>query len=207
MAFRWRSTPVCSIQEGVLVDAPYEDNDYQDLADQTSELLKRENVVIYEAAFYVDDLFIRTDVLVKKGADIQLIEVKAKSIDPNNDYNFIGSKKKLVSSWKPYLFDLAFQTHVAKLCLPNFKVTPFLCLVDKSKVATVEGLNQFFRVKQTTDKRTGVDALVDDKRQLGENLLHQEDLSDIVSKIHSGEYSYYDNLNFHEAIDLLREFA
>jgi len=190
---------------GVLVDAPYEDNDYQDLADQTSKHLKRENVVIYEAAFYVDDLFIRTDVLVKKGADIQLIEVKAKSIDPNNDYNFIGSKKKLVSSWKPYLFDLAFQTHVAKLCLPNFKVTPFLCLVDKSKVATVEGLNQFFRVKQTTDKRTGVDALVDDKRQLGENLLHQEDLSDIVSKIHSGEYSYYDNLNFHEAIDLLRD--
>ena len=68
---------------GFLVDAPYDDNSYQDLADQTAELLKQENVIIYEAAFYLDDLFIRTDILVKEGANIQLIEVKAKSIDPN----------------------------------------------------------------------------------------------------------------------------
>ena len=190
---------------GILVDAPYEDNDYQDLADQTSELLKRENVVIYEAAFYVDDLFIRTDVLVKKGTHIQLIEVKAKSIDPNKDYNFVSSKGKLVSSWKPYLFDLAFQTYVTQLCLPDFKITPFLCLVDKSKVATIDGLNQFFRVKQTTDKRTGVDVLEKDKIQLGENLLYLENLTEVVSKIHDSSYKYYDNLNFHEAIELLSE--
>ena len=192
---------------GILIEDPEdrENYDYQDLADQTSELLKLENVVIYEAAFYVDDLFIRTDILVKNGSNIKLIEVKAKSIDSSNDYNFIGKKGKLVSGWKPYLFDLAFQTYVAKLCLPDYKITPYLCLVDKSKVATIDGLNQFFRVKQKTNKRTGVDVLVNDKSQLGENLLYQEDLSEVVSKIHSGEFSYYDNLNFYEAIDLLRD--
>ncbi len=192
---------------GILIEDPEdrENYDYQDLADQTTELLKQENVVIYEATFYVDDLFIRTDVLVKNGTNVQLIEVKAKSIDPSNDYNFIGKKGKLVSGWKPYLFDLAFQTHVAKLCLPDYKITPYLCLVDKSKVATVDGLNQFFRVKQKTGKRTGVDVLVDDKSQLGDNLLYQEDLSEVVSKIHSGGFTYYDNLNFYEAIDLLRD--
>ncbi|MFT4848914.1 MAG: hypothetical protein ACI83B_001450 [Sediminicola sp.] len=192
---------------GVLIEDPEdrENYDYQDLADQTSELLKRENVVIYEAAFYVDDLFIRTDVLVKKGTHIQLIEVKAKSIDSNNDYNFVSSKGKLVSSWKPYLFDLAFQTHVAQRCLPDFEITPFLCLVDKTKSATVDGLNQFFRVKKDPNNRTGVTVLVDDKSQLGENLLHQENLSEVVLKIHNGDYKYYDNLNFHEAVKLLSE--
>ena len=190
---------------GKLVDAPYEENDYQDLAAQTTELLKLENVVIYEAAFYIDDLFIRTDVLVKNGSNIKLIEVKAKSIDPRNEYNFIGKKGKLVSAWKPYLFDLAFQTHVAKLCLPDYKISPYLCLVDKSKVASVDGLNQFFRVKQKTNKRTGVDVLVDDKSQLGDNLLYQENLSELISKIHAGEFLYYDNLNFYEAVDLLRD--
>lgn len=178
---------------------------YQDLADQTKEVLKQENVVIYEAAFYVDDLFVRTDVLVKNGSNIKLIEVKAKSVDPRNEYNFIGKKGKLVSAWKPYLFDLAFQTHVAKLCLPDYKISPYLCLVDKSKVASVDGLNQFFRVKQKTNKRTGVDVLVDDKSQLGYNLLYQENLSELISKIHSGEFLYYDNLNFYNAIDLLRD--
>ena len=109
-----------------------------------------------------------------------------------------GKKGKLVSAWKPYLFDLAFQTHVAKLCLPEYKISPYLCLVDKSKVATIDGLNQFFRVKQKTNKRTGVDVLVDHKSQLGENLLYREDLSEVVSKIHSGKFLYYDNLNFYE---------
>jgi len=86
---------------GVLIEDPEdrEDYDYQDLANQTSELLKQENVVIYEAAFYINDLFIRTDVLVKKGTHIQLIEVKAKSLDPSQPYNFVGRSKKLVSSF------------------------------------------------------------------------------------------------------------
>lgn len=178
---------------GILVDATYEDNDYQDLADQTNELLKQENVVIYEAAFYVNDLFIRTDVLIKKGNKIELIEVKAKSIDPNKDHNFVGKKGGLVGDWKPYLFDLAFQSYVTQLCLPNCKVTPYLCLVNKTKVATVEGLNQQFRVKQDSDKRTGIDVLVDDVRQLGDNLLHVEDLTELVDKIHDNGFKYYDN--------------
>ena len=190
---------------GVLVDAPYENNDYQDLADQTYELLKQENVVIYEAAFYVDDLFIRTDVLVKKGTHIKLIEVKAKSIDPSEPHNFVGKSKKMVSSWKPYLFDLAFQTYVTQRCLPTYTITPYLCLVDKTKSATVDGLNQFFRIKKDPNNRTGVTVKVDDISHLGENILHQENLSEVVLKIHNGDYTYYDNLNFHEAVKLLSE--
>ncbi|MFQ3182701.1 MAG: hypothetical protein ACI9Z4_002315 [Polaribacter sp.] len=192
---------------GVLIEDPQDPKiyDYQDLADQTSELLKQENVVIYEAAFYIDDLFIRTDVLVKKGTHIQLIEVKAKSLDPSENYNFVGKSKKIVSSWKPYLFDLAFQTYVTKLCLPTYTITPYLCLVDKTKSATVDGLNQFFRVKKDPNNRTGVKVKIDDISQLGENILHQENLSEVVSKIHNGDYTYYDNLNFHEAVKLLSE--
>jgi len=192
---------------GVLIEDPQDRKiyDYQDLADQTSELLKQENVVIYEAAFYIDDLFIRTDVLVKKGTHIQLIEVKAKSLDPSENYNFVGKSKKIVSSWKPYLFDLAFQTYVTKLCLPTYTITPYLCLVDKTKSATVDGLNQFFRVKKDPNNRTGVKVKIDDISQLGENILHQENLSEVVSKIHNGDYTYYDNLNFHEAVKLLSE--
>ena len=193
--------------EGILIEDPQdrENYDYQDLADQTSELLKQENVTIYEAAFYIDDLFIRTDVLVKKGTHIKLIEVKAKSLDPSENYNFVGKSKKIVSSWKPYLFDLAFQTYVTQRCLPTYTITPYLCLVDKTKSATVDGLNQFFRVKKDPNNRTGVTVKVDDISQLGENILHQENLSEVVLKIHNGDYTYYDNLNFHEAVKLLSE--
>ena len=192
---------------GVLIEDPEdrENYDYQDLANQTSELLKQENVIIYEAAFYIDDLFIRTDILVKKGTHIQLIEVKAKSLDPSENYNFVGKSKKIVSSWKPYLFDLAFQTYVTQRCLPTHTITPYLCLVDKTKSATVDRLNQFFRVEKDANSRTGVRKTFKQVSQLGENILHQENLSEVVSKIHNGDHTYYDNLNFHEAVKLLSE--
>jgi hypothetical protein len=190
---------------GVLIDADYSDTNYQELANQTAELLKQENVIIYEAAFYIDNLFIRTDILEKKGNTIKLIEVKAKSINPHDVYNFVGKNGGLVSGWKPYLFDLAFQTHVTKCCLPEFQITPFLCLVDKTKTATVDGLNQFFRVKQNSNKRTGVDVLVTESSQMGTNLLHLENLSAVVSGIINNTYNYYDNLNFDDAITLLRD--
>ena len=44
-----------------------ENGDYVSLWKQTQELLQQVNVVIYEAAFLFEELFIRTDILVKKG--------------------------------------------------------------------------------------------------------------------------------------------
>ena len=49
--------------EGILIEG--NDWNYDLLAAQTEELLQRENVVIFEAAFKFENLFIRTDILVK----------------------------------------------------------------------------------------------------------------------------------------------
>src|SRR5262245_48168157 len=45
----------------------------------TRDLLQRDNVVIFEAALMHEDLFVRVDILVKKGQSIRLIEVKSAS--------------------------------------------------------------------------------------------------------------------------------
>ena len=46
---------------------------------ETNQLLAKDKVIIYEAAFRFNHYFIRVDVLVKNGNNIELIEVKAKS--------------------------------------------------------------------------------------------------------------------------------
>jgi hypothetical protein len=89
---------------GILIEG--QDLDYEFSWNKTQKLLEQENVTIYEAAFLVDGLFIRTDVLVKKGISIDLIEVKAKSFDPSDNYIFVGKRGGIVSKWKPYLFDM-----------------------------------------------------------------------------------------------------
>ena len=57
---------------GVFINTePYE---YEKAFQLTQEALLQDNVVIYEAAFLVDNYFIRTDILEKKGNHIRLIE-------------------------------------------------------------------------------------------------------------------------------------
>ena len=83
---------------GILIEG--NDWDYEFLWQQTQDLFAQENVIIYKPAFLIDGLFMRVDVLVKKGNSIELIEVKSKSFNPNDKYLIIGKRGKMVSSWK-----------------------------------------------------------------------------------------------------------
>lgn len=193
-----------SYPEGILIE--HNDWDYDALVAQTNALLERENVVIFEAAFQYENLFIRTDILVKKGNAIELIEVKAKSYDPFNEHTFIGKKGKLVAGWKPYLFDVAFQRYVMKKAQPHWHITSYLMLANKKKEATVDGLNQLFRISKQAGNRTGILKKVTRIEELGATVLGKVDISSIVSAITTGKYTYADNLNFEESISVFSEY-
>lgn len=129
---------------------------YEELASRTTELLKRENVTIFEAAFLQNGLFIRVDILDKKGDEIQLIEVKAKSIHKSRHTGFFGKRGTLESGWVPYLYDVAFQKFVIEESQPSWKVKAYLMLANKDAVSTVDGINQNFRVSKKSNLRTGI---------------------------------------------------
>lgn len=188
---------------GILIEG--NDGDYQSLWEQTQALLQQENVIIYEAAFLHDSLFIRTDILVKEGDKIQLIEVKSKSYDPSDDYLFIGKRGGMVAGWKPYLFDIAFQNYVIQLCYPHWQVTSLIMMADKSAVATIDGLNQFFRVSKSAGNRTGVVKMIDSLDHAGESILGLKEVSDIVNQIINDKIPYSDELNFTNAVRFLKE--
>ena len=132
-----------------------DDKDYEKVVERTLELLQEENVTIFEAAFLYNGLFIRVDILNKKGNKIQLIEVKAKSISTVDHQSFI-KKEKLNTGWTPYLYDVAFQKHVIQQCYPSWNISAYLLLANKDAVASVDGLNQFFKIKKTKELRTGI---------------------------------------------------
>ena len=171
----------------------------------TQEALLLENVVIYEAAFLVDNFFIRTDILVKEGNHIRLIEVKAKSFDSNNSNEFIGKKGGLDGKHKLNLFDLAFQKHVAKLTYPNFHFEAYFMMADKTKNATIDGLNQLFRVPVNGNPRTDLIKKVTSIEEIGESVLSEINVDTIVNAIIGDQYKYHDNLGFHEALKLFKD--
>ena len=149
----------------------------------TSELLQQENVVIYEAAICFDKLFIRVDILEKKGNHINLIEVKAKSFD--NETRFTNAKGDITPEWKPYLFDVAFQKFVLENAFPEFKINSYLMLGDKRKVATVSGLNQRFQLIKDGDNTTVKIVGNTSIESLGEPILTAVNVSNLVEYIHN----------------------
>ncbi len=129
--------------------------------EQTNALLAQNEAIIYEAAFRFENLFIRADIVLKKGNSLTLIEVKAKSIDRSEENPFYTKNSlkkgepKINSEWQPYLLDVAFQKYVIKKAHPKFNVTSSLMLADKTATATVDGLNQLFFI-DNSGKRTDV---------------------------------------------------
>jgi len=154
--------------------------DYDDALDQTNKLLEQDNVVIFEAAVKYNDLFIRVDILEKRGKFIKLIEVKAKSIDISSSSFTNKDGTKILASWKPYLFDTAFQRYVVRSAFPNSTVTTYLYLVNKMAAAPTEGLNQKFQIVEDKKNRKGVKV---------SSSLNEEDLSvELLSKIPVDQY-------------------
>lgn len=188
---------------GVFINA--ENYEYERAAELTLEYLNQENCIIYEAAFLVDGFFIRTDILVKKGNLIRLIEVKAKSFDSTNENTFLGKRGGIDGKMKPYLFDLAFQKKVAQTAFPEFQFTAFFMMADKSKTASIDGLNQLFRIPSNGNPRTEIIRRVENLNEVGNSVLSEINVDDIINDIINNRYLYYNNLGFTESMELFKD--
>lgn len=156
---------------------------YDEQVAETSALLAREEVTLFEAAIRHGSLFARVDVLRKRGQSVDLIEVKAKSFDPKATDIFVQGNGEPRAGWLPYLQDIAFQCHVFTLAFPALEVRGKLMLVDKTKPATVKGLAARFGIRRERGRTSVVVAPRTDATAIGEPILAEADVTDIVRGI------------------------
>ena len=127
---------------------------------RTQELLGGQvNVTLFEAAANHDRFHARIDILVKRGGVLQLIEVKSSSVttaedehedDEDDAHSPLLTKKGGVRArWLPYLQDITFQTIVLERAFPQFRVEPYLAVIDKGQVATANETLGRFRMTKT----------------------------------------------------------
>lgn len=179
---------------------------------QTQELLKQESVTIFEAAIQYKNLFIRADVLIKKGNRVEIIEVKAKSYDPHEEDQFYNKTKlkkgkvKLSSAWEPYLIDVAFQCHVVKSAHPTFSVSGSLMLADKSATASVDGINQKFFLESAGGRTSARVAEGVTKESLGDALLVRVPVDNEIEVVWTSTYEVANKaLPFTELVEFLAD--
>lgn len=114
---------------------------------QTRELLARDSVTVFEGTARVENLLIRSDILVKRGEVVDLIEVKAKAWNPRKDSltGLTSRQAPIRLDMAPYVLDLAFQYHVLSQAYPELTFRPYFLFVDKSWVNSVSGLGSRIR--------------------------------------------------------------
>lgn len=123
------------------------DKDHEASIEITKDLLKKDNVVIYEAAIKFNNFFIRVDILEKKGNQLKIYEAKAKS------YNSLlpdmeGARGAIKPEYLSYLQDIAFQTWVIQQAFPESEISSFLVMPNKANISEIDGLNQMFKITQ-----------------------------------------------------------
>ena len=150
---------LAKIYYGVDADSDIKTLDYVSSIEQTKKLFERDDVCIAEAAFRYKNCFVRVDLLKKNDNTLELIEVKAKSWDEKSSFNQKKNSNRIASDILPYLYDVAFQkwvvTNALKKQYPDtpYTVKAFLMMADKDKTASVDGMNQYFRIDKDENKR------------------------------------------------------
>jgi hypothetical protein len=167
--------------------------DHDQALKQTEEMLAKGNrVVIAEAALRHENFFVRVDVLIcdEDNKTIDLIEVKSKSVTQKEISNgFKNNNGEFISGWLPYLYDVAYQTMVAKLAKPGYTIRPKLLLVDSAKVCDVDGLHQQFPISVHVDEKNRKRTVVKPKpgllkSQIGNlDILCEVDATDFVNDL------------------------
>lgn len=174
---------------------------------KTKDLLKQENVNIAEGAFRVGNLFVRADIIEKKGNAINLIEVKAKSWNSMEDSFVAKNGKSTNKAIRPYLYDVAFQKHVIVQALKemsperDFTVNAFLMLADKSRTATINGLNQLFKIISAPQKRSVIETAANAQNIVNaipekDRVVRAFDVNEICDKIIAGVYAEQQDTEF-----------
>ena len=180
---------------------------YDQVIETTNSLLLQDKVIIYQAAFRFENLFIRVDIVEKDGNRIKLIEVKAKSFDGKDSMDFLNKSNSLDSKWIPYVYDVAFQKYVITKSHPELEVWSYLMLANKNARTSVDGLNQQFLITRNIDgypeikNKAGLSSLT-----LGNEILIKVKIDDIIERIYAGtDTANYPEILFKDRIKILSD--
>ena len=186
--------------------------DYNASLEKTKELLKNRNVNIAEAAFLYNNCFVRVDILTKNDNTIELIEVKAKSW--KGEESFVNKKGEVASPIREYVYDVAFQKWVVVNALKElypgqrFNVKAYLMMADKGKIASIDGMNQCFRIVKENG-RTKIERTSDAIKLKDEahvlTAFDINELCDAIIKGETGEQEKFMGMKFEPFVDKMSQ--
>jgi hypothetical protein len=118
---------------------------------RTLAKIKAGDCMLHETTFAVGDLMARCDMVRITGDTLDLIEIKSASVDAESKLQ-ADPKELLKKSWEPYVVDLAYQVHVARLALQaagiSKTIRAWFYLPNKLGIASPEEVRGLFTLTE-----------------------------------------------------------
>jgi hypothetical protein len=169
--------------------------------------LKKSNVTLFEGNLIFGKFISRFDILIRKGNVLKLIEVKSKSfINELGLDQFLNKKGASIikAEWLDQMYDVAYQRWILSKLFPRYAIESYLMMADKTRVTTVDNLNQKFILTKDDNGNTKVIINGDvSKDALGEQILVPICVDSVVDIIDN--YEYTEGRTFDEWLTLLME--
>lgn len=117
------------------------DDDLEKVAALTRKKLEGSDATLFEGCVIYSDYVVRPDVLIKRGKQIYVIEVKSKVGDMQAHREgrmLINCYGDVRAAWREIVHDVAFQVEVLCRAFPDYRIVPYLLLPEGSSVARVD---------------------------------------------------------------------
>lgn len=159
-----------------------------EMVERTRVMLMDGDITLFEAAVRDQNFFVRPDVLQRSGNTLSIIEIKTKAWTSNN--KMVGKKGNILSTFLPYIQDVAFQKLVVQRAFPDFpSVKAYLMMPNKEKRTELTNLQQLV-MEATMDHGSNAKDARDIISQANENLAALIDVSDLADSIIDGRLSF-----------------
>lgn len=194
----------CYHPTGIEIDSSLnEEDNFKEVVKQ----LKKTNVTLFEGNLIFGKFISRFDILIRKGNVLKLIEVKSKSyINELGLDQFLNKRGASIikAEWIDQMYDVAYQRWILSKLFPRYAIESYLMMADKTKITTVDNLNQKFILTKDDNGNTKVIVNGDvSKDALGEPILVPICVDSVVDIIDN--YEYTEGRNFDEWLTLLME--
>jgi hypothetical protein len=118
---------------------------------RTIAKIKGGDCMLHETTFAHGDLMARCDMVRATGDTLDLIEIKSASAEAESNLQ-ADPKELLKKSWEPYVVDLAYQVHVARMALQaagiSKSIRAWFYLPNKLGVASPEEVRGLFTLTE-----------------------------------------------------------
>lgn len=87
---------------------------------------------------------------------------------------------------------------------PNLQFSAYLLMADKKKTATIDGLNQLFRIPKGGDPRKDIIRKVQGLEEIGGTVLTEVKVDHLINRILENEFPVMEGKTFEEAVCIFK---